>query len=358
MKVLITWADHQSTNLGVRALADGAAALADLAWPGVEVDFVGYGASPAPMRVARPRALLREAVTRKHGLRAWLRGYDVVLDTRAGDSFADIYGLPRLRSMTALAEFARWSGVPVVMAPQTIGPFATRQGRLLASRSMQNASLVMVRDSQSLEPARELGPADRIVSTTDVVFALPPAERGRRRDVVINVSGLLWSENSHVDAERYRRDLIALVVALRTAGREISVMAHVLDSPLPDNDVPAVRALAEEIEGSAEVIVPTSLAEVRSVVTGAELVIGSRMHACLNALSVGTPAIALAYSRKFAPLLEDLGWTWTVDLRTADDVVTDVMALLDGPPAIDPGTVRRRARERIEAAALALRGVV
>ena len=44
--------------------------------------------------------------------------------------------------------------------------------------------------------------------------------------------------------------------------------------------------------------------------------IGSRMHACLNALSVGTPAIPLAYSRKFAPLLGDLGWAHVVDLRT------------------------------------------
>ena len=53
------------------------------------------------------------------------------------------------------------------------------------------------------------------------------------------------------------------------------------------------------------------------------------MHACLNSLSVGTPAIPLAYSRKFAPLLADSGWTRCVDLRNSADPVGDVLAGTD-----------------------------
>jgi polysaccharide pyruvyl transferase WcaK-like protein len=55
------------------------------------------------------------------------------------------------------------------------------------------------------------------------------------------------------------------------------------------------------------------------------------MHACLNALSVGTPAIPLAYSRKFDSLMRDLGWEHTVDLRTDSDAVNSVLAILDHP---------------------------
>jgi polysaccharide pyruvyl transferase WcaK-like protein len=61
------------------------------------------------------------------------------------------------------------------------------------------------------------------------------------------------------------------------------------------------------------------------------VVIGSRMHACLNGISVGTPAVPLAYSRKFQPLLDGIGWENTVDLRTSADPVTDVLAALDEP---------------------------
>ena len=80
-----------------------------------------------------------------------------------------------------------------------------------------------------------------------------------------------------------------------------------IDSPVADNDVPAIRELAAELGGDVEIVLPQDLDEVRAVTASAAVVVGSRMHACLNALSTGTPAVPLAYSRKFDPLLRDLG---------------------------------------------------
>ena len=60
-----------------------------------------------------------------------------------------------------------------------------------------------------------------------------------------------------------------------------------------------------------------------------------RMDACLNSRSVGTPAIPLAYSRKFAPLLADLGWTRCVDLRNSADPVGDVLADMQDEHALE-----------------------
>src|SRR5699024_5535961 len=141
---------------------------------------------------------------------------------------------------------------------------------------------------------------------------------GPQRDVLVNVSGLLWTENPHVDAAAYRRTLQETVTRLRADGREVALLAHVLDNPSADNDVPALRELAAQVGEDVEIVVPTDLDSVRATIAGARLLIGSRMHACLNALSVGTPAIPLAYSRKFAPLLESVGWTTGFDLRTDD----------------------------------------
>ena len=39
MQVLVLYADDQSSNLGVRALARGAASLAESAYPGCEIAF-------------------------------------------------------------------------------------------------------------------------------------------------------------------------------------------------------------------------------------------------------------------------------------------------------------------------------
>lgn len=81
-----------------------------------------------------------------------------------------------------------------------------------------------------------------------------------------------------------------------------------LDSPVVDNDVPVAESLGAEYGGAVDVMVPKSLTDVRETLASATVAIGPRMHACLNAIPLGTPALPLAYSRKFLPLLNDIGW--------------------------------------------------
>lgn len=325
MRALILWADDRSPNLGVRALGAGTAALVRRVWPDAEVTFQNFGHRIPQLPIGTFRSLARELVTGRRGMKNWLGDFDLVIDTRSGDSFSDSYGVRRMAIMSAVAESAALAGTPVVLGPQTIGPFTSHRGRWLGRRSLGQADAVIARDSASAEYARRHG---RIVDarSSDVVFALPRLPRTEERDVVLNVSGLLWHPNSHVDSERYRDTVRGLHGRLRAAGREVSLLAHVLDSPAVDNDVPVVRELAEEF--GAEALIPQSLDDVRAVLASANLVIASRMHACLNALSQGTPAIPLAYSRKFAPLLGDLDWHATIDLRSDPEPVQSVMRVI------------------------------
>lgn len=325
MRILVLWADDASPNLGVRALGRGTAALAHRVWPDAEIVYQNYGTRAAELPFGRIRSLAKERVTGKLGMQRWLADFDLAIDTRSGDSFADIYGLQRLATMGAVAELVSQAGVPLVLGPQTIGPFNTLRGRMLAARSLSKASAIMARDRESAEQAKVLHhPVD--VLTTDVVFALPEAEPGVKRDVVFNISGLLWNRNPHVDYVRYREIVAELYARLTSDGRTVTLLPHVLDSANPDNDVPAIREFAAASAPDAEILTPTSLDDVRSAVGSANVVIASRMHACLNALSLGTPAIPLAYSRKFDPLLRTLGWRHTVDLRTSKDTVASVIA--------------------------------
>jgi colanic acid/amylovoran biosynthesis protein len=320
VRILVLWANDLSPNLGVRVLGAGTGALLRRVWPDAEIVFHNYGARTAPVPLGSLRAVAKEAVTRRGGLGAWFKGFDLVVDTRSGDSFASIYGLDRQATMSASAEFAVRCKVPVVIGPQTIGPFDGRLSRQLARHSLRTAALVMARDSTSADAAARLGrPVD--VLTTDVVFALDVPEPAASRDVVFNISGLLWQPNPHVDAARYRQTVSAVYDALVAEGRSVSLLAHVLEATGPDTDLPALREFQETHAPGAEILQPTSLTDVRQILRGASLVIGSRMHACLNALSVGTPAVALAYSRKFAPLLGDLGWQHVLDLRTDCDEI-------------------------------------
>lgn len=358
MKALLLWAEPDSMNLGVRALADGAASMVGKVWPDVEVSLQGNRPGDAPIEIFHPKAVLQHLASRDGDLVDWIRGFDLVLDTRAGDSFADIYGLYRLTSMSLMAEVVRRAGVPLVMAPQTIGPFGSRRGRTLGRWSLRHASCVMARDSISAGYAAGLGRSVD-VSTTDVVFALDVPVRERTRDVVVNVSGLLWQPNSHVDSARYQLLVRSLLQGLISHGRRVTLLPHVLDSPIVDNDVPVARALAAEFGGEVELAVPESLSAAREILATARAAIGSRMHACLNAMSVGTPALPLAYSRKFQPLLDDLGWYHTVDLRSDEADADRILKRLESPDFTNGvDTARARAAELLEPAYAALRSVV
>lgn len=347
---MVLWADQSSSNLGVRVLAEGAETLAHQAWgESAEVDFQSFELGPLGTQLTG-KVVLRGLLTGSKELRSRISHYDAVLDTGAGDSFTDIYGLKRLVIMTYARFVAKQSKVPVVFAPQTIGPFKTALGRVLARYSLRAAHTVMARDSKSNDSARSLGtPADCLA--TDMAFALDqPAKKFASTDVLLNVSGLLWNSDAHLPKERYRALTREIIDGLLALDKRVTLLAHVIDNPSIDNDTSVVQDLGHEFGGRVSVFIPADLQQARSYIAASNIVIGARMHACLNALSVGVPTVPLAYSRKFAPLLGDIGWPHTVDLRTGTDVVSTVLALVCGHEDLqkEAALVRQHAEARLQ----------
>lgn len=316
------WADRRSTNLGVQALAEGTSSLLSGIWAGVDVRLQSYGEGDSP-RSFDSRLLFGLNASRTKATRAveeWIESFDVVVDTGAGDSFADIYGLRRLFEMSSVRAAVTRTGVPLVMGAQTVGPFTKRIGREMGRRSVSGAALVVARESASQDYARaELGLSP--ILGTDVAFAVSQDSVPKTRNILVNVSGLLWEKNDHVDSSVYQSRVVSLLRGLNAAGHEVALLSHVIDSALADNDRFATEAAAVAAGVDAEILAPKDLADVRKMIASSQLVIGSRMHACLNALSQGVPTIPWAYSRKFAPLMADLNWESVFDLREKNDPV-------------------------------------
>lgn len=346
--VLVLWADERSPNLGVRALARGSRELIRSTWPDAEVEFADFTSRPPEVPWGHVRSLVRERVTGRLGMRRWLERFDLVWDTRSGDSLTDIYGSHRHSVMSAVHEFAVQAGRPVVLAPQTIGPFRSATGRTLARRTLHRSVLAFARDPVSADAAAALGRSVDAV-TSDLAFAIaPPEQVAPPRDVVLNVSGLLWQENPHLDARAYRESVTEIVRMLLADSRSVAVLPHVLDSHDRDNDTPAIDALTTEFGTDLEVLAPRDLDDARAIIAGSRVLIGARMHACLNALSTGVPAIAMAYSRKFAPLFDAIGWPYSVPAEdSGTESAARVLEMLADPSL---GESARRAQARGRAA--------
>ncbi|MFT4050780.1 MAG: polysaccharide pyruvyl transferase family protein [Microbacterium sp.] len=327
MRVLVGWSAETSPNLGVRALSRGSRDLLRRVWPDAEFEYMNYGSRPSAVTWS-PAGLVREWATGRRGMKTWLSGFDLYWDTRSGDSFADIYGMPRHTTMSMIHEFAVRCGVPTVMAPQTIGPFTRRRARMMAKRTLRTSSLVLARDPSSAAAAESLGrPVD--LTTSDLVFGIDQPHDPIDNDILLNVSGLLWNSSDHGSDVGYRRAVADIIAGLQARGRSVTLFPHVLDSADPDNDVPLARRLHAEYEGKVGLLVPEDLDHARRATAGASIVIGARMHACLNALSTGTPAIAMAYSRKFAPLMRSIQWPHVVSLADSGGIADRVLSTVD-----------------------------
>ncbi|MFW0108316.1 polysaccharide pyruvyl transferase family protein [Rothia sp. P7181] len=335
MRVLILWANKNHDNLGVAALGRGMEKLAKQAFgEKTEVYFHGTGDSSlphndGPINISRVKLLLKSALTPKSEFNKWLKSFDLIIDARGGDSFSDIYGVKRQIKTSTLSWLAPFWGVPVVMGPQTIGPFNTVIGKSAAWLTLKTAKQVFSRDPISVEYANKLGHYPEVL-TTDVVFALEHEKLEKEYDVLLNVSGLLWDKNPHVNYEKYRLSIMDIIENLHKNGRDITLFPHVLsDSPQSrlDHDIYPIAELIEKYP-YLKVATPKDLLDARKIAGKARVVIAARMHACLNALSMSTPAIPMAYSRKFEPLLSQINWSHTVDIRTENNVAQRVLQLV------------------------------
>ena len=329
----LLWHSPNSGNLGVGALTVGNLRLARQAAEklGLRPRFTIIGSrdtGPAYVvgddidsLVIDTRSLLSPT-----GYLATLGTLDCVLDIGGGDSFADIYGPKRFAFLWLTKLMVLAKRLPLLLSPQTIGPFTRQPYRALAGEVMNRAEAVVARDPMSFKVLREMAPRARALEAVDVAFALPFKRRtktGRKLDIGVNVSGLLFN-GGYAGGNQYGLDvdyaaLMRRLIETLSARKDVRVylITHVNSERLPmDDDGRVADRLASEFPNAIRVPDFASPSDAKSFISGLDLLIAGRMHACIAAFSSGVPVVPVAYSRKFAGLFEGvLGYPHLVPVK-------------------------------------------
>lgn len=338
LRVVLIMHSTRSDNLGVGALTVGEVTILREVAAGLgrslELTILDWKDPRAPYVTGpdiRTIDLDSRFLVNPFGFFATVRRADLVIDIGAGDSFADIYGSARLRRMFAMKFLTHLAGTPLVLAPQTIGPFTKGWSRWLALASIRRCVIVATRDALSTQALRDLGYEGTVIEASDVALRLPydpppPRAEGPPR-VGINVSGLLMNggytgKNEFGIALDYPRLIRDLIGFFQGEGAEVHLVAHVLpEDPARthvEDDFAACAAFAGACPGT--VLAPrfASPSAAKTYIAGLDFFLGARMHACIAAFSAGVPVVPMAYSRKFAGLFGSLGYNRTLDC-TRDD---------------------------------------
>ena len=349
VRIGLLWHSVNSGNLGVGALtaANLAIVTAVAAKLGLEPRFVVIGMRDdgeryIPESQSAVYALDTRTLLSPGGCWREIGAQDCIIDIGSGDSFADIYGIKRFLYLWLTKMFAIARRRPLLLAPQTIGPFTTFATRRLARMPLRGARLVFARDKLSRDAAAALAPRAATRLSVDVAFALPYVDRSAERggpdcQVGVNVSGLLFEEAESgrnrfglsMDYAHFTRRLLAELSA--RPNLRVHLINHVASlAPGRDDDVPVSERLRAEFPGVVCAPRFASPSEAKSYISGLDFLVAGRMHACIAAYSSGTPVVPIAYSRKFGGLFGMLDYRWIVPPQgySADGALAFVLECL------------------------------
>ena len=387
--VLLLGVSFESGNMGIGALAASAVHLLTTRFGDRPIALLDYGKGAEPriaVRVARGSttidrinlrwswklflpnnvfsliilacccripALRRYIVAHNPTLRA-IEASTIAFAVSGGDSFSDIYGQERFLYVSLPIALVLLMGKRLVLLPQTIGPFQSYLLKRVARSLLCKSVRIYSRDQDGVEVARKLilDPSrfDRIRFAYDMAFTLEPrspkyvslmgsaSENATGTTTVgLNVSGLLmmggYDRRNMFNLRVSYKELIDSIVRqfCETAGVSVLLIPHVFGNHA-ESDQMACREVynnhVDKYRGKIDAIESRhDQHEIKHIIGRCEFFVGARMHACIAALSQGVPAISVAYSRKFAGVLESIGaGSLVVDPRSM--ALTEIMDIM------------------------------
>jgi polysaccharide pyruvyl transferase WcaK-like protein len=294
--------------------------------------FVFYGLLMKMLRGTR----FEDSLVRRNEYFKTLVEIHFVADINAGDSFSDIYGYKRFILLFLRKWLVTFLGKELILLPQTYGPFKNPMTRKMARYILKRAGAVYARDHSGVEYVRDIlgnhSVNGKIRFVPDVAFVLDSRKPEnidvgslsdvRTEDSIVvglNISGLLFNggytrENMFGLKTNYRQLIYSAVDFLMKDKRLLILLVpHVFaPSSTVEDDPGACLKVYEKLsrEYPGRIFLTQGKYdhnEIKYIIGLCDFFIGSRMHACIAALSQSIPAVGIAYSKKFHGVFESIG---------------------------------------------------
>lgn len=352
--VILAGASLNSGNKGINALTRGQInLLLDRYGECIDIKILSYTVTEKVKNVVNynDKEIIVEEIpaTKKELLNAYLKSKtfgkneildliiksDIVLDISEGDSFSDIYGIKRFVQHSIIKLICIKLNKKIVIMPQTLGPFKNVFVKNVAKKILNNADYVFVRDEISKNIAKkDLNIKQEITYIPDMAFYMKPSENVKisnfinndtNKEIIgINISALLYNggytRNNMFDLKADYKKLVRMIIDefMKMDNINVMLVPHVLTNYTEvEDDFRVCNSIKKELDKIYPNRIFTvdkhySEDEVKSIISGCDFFIGSRMHACIGAISTQVPTAPVAYSRKFIGIWDKLGLDWCV----------------------------------------------
>lgn len=227
---------------------------------------------------------------------------------------------------------------PLVFFTQSLGPFADPLNRKALKSIFDKAIAILVRDEQSLANLEDLGISrTKIHPAADAVFALSDLDAvesakltsgNSHENLRVVISVREWRHFKTIDPASGMKqyiDALRSVTSYLVENRNAEITYLSTCQGMPEYWTDDSKLAHVIVDGLPETIrrsvsVDSSFhrpAELAATLKNYDLVIATRMHMAILALSAGTPVLPIAYEFKMHGLFERLGQArWVQDIET------------------------------------------
>lgn len=246
-----------------------------------------------------------------------IRNLRWVAAINGGDGFSDIYSTETFISRLHETNIAMKCNIPVIILPQTIGPFKEESNRVIANRILQYATRIYVRDDKFIEELNSMGLKYEMTKDLSAYMKPQPFDIDIEPNAVgLNVSGLTYSNTFRTLSGQfasYHYLMKAIVRYFQSQNVPIYLIPHSYNYNHPEesnDDLVAIKDLYAKLEDRTNVhVIDRDMIspQVKYVISRMSFFIGTRMHANFAAIYTKVPLFGLAYSYKFQGAFEANG---------------------------------------------------
>jgi len=247
---------------------------------------------------------------------------------------------------------------PVIIYAEGAGPFNSRIGRIIAKSFFDRCTYIAVRDEISLEHLVSLDiERERINLVTDSAFLLQPSDKNLnyrkkgKKLIGIATSKLvvgygfrrIKNEDPYQSFVKFMSELIDWMIENLNAN--VIMVPHAIQAKR--DDYQTACDIFKRIRNKDQVKIlgkNSEAADFKKAISYCDLLIASRLHAAIAALSTCVPVIGIAYSHKLTGIFNSFGIAdLIIDIKDLDWRITDKIKKV----LINSGIIKKKLRTKM-----------
>jgi colanic acid/amylovoran biosynthesis protein len=261
-----------------------------LMWEKQKMRFSGLIADPIIKRYSKPLGLIQRDQI------------NAIVDI-SGFAYTDYWGPQNTINMANYAEKQNKRGAKIVLMPQAYGPFESTEIQENFLRLAAYTSIIYTRDKVSYNAIKNIGvDTDKVKIAPDITtispMQVPDWCKSFSHYVCIIPNRRMFEQNTTTKSN-YLNVLGSAAKLIQEKGLKPLFLVF------EKQDFDLVRQIKETTNAQIYISNTTDPVIIKGIISKAKLVIGSRYHSLVSALSQSVPSIGTSWAHKYEQLFSD-----------------------------------------------------